>query len=300
MTKLKKISCTNCKKPIYRSAGRINENLKLGHNFYCSKRCESQCRSKKRLLFCEHCGKSFMRTPHAISLHNYCSMSCAAKTNNKKYPKRQAETKTCANVKCGKQFKKSKGNLKYCSIKCRGEAKWYTPEQVLEIIKNTAQKLGRVPVRRELERIDSTCRRFFGSWNNAVIAAGLQPNRSHNQRMYKRANAKAIDGHLCDSASEAIIDNWLSKNKINHQINVPYPKTNYKADWAINFKKRPVFIEYFGLAKDSPRYDRTVKKKKNLCRKHNLELIEIYPRDLYPKLRLNEKLENIMKKFNSV
>lgn len=298
MTQLKKVFCANCKKPIYRSNGRINESIKFKWNFYCSKKCKSQYKSKKKLLICESCSKSFTRRRTKISPHNYCSCSCAAQVNNKKYPKRQAKLKTC--IKCKGKFKKSTGNLKYCSMKCKREAEQKSPQELIKIIRKTADKLKRVPAKRELKEITDTCRRTFGSWNNAIIAAGLKPNRSHNQRMYKCTNIKAIDGHLCDSVSEAIIDNWLTKNKIPHKINTPYPTTNHKADWLINIKKQKVFVEYFGLAKDSPRYDRCVRKKKKLCKKHKLKLIEIYPQDIYSKKSLDNNLRNKFKELTNI
>lgn len=300
MADLKRVFCTNCGKPIYRSVGRINESIKFKWNFYCSKKCLSQHRTKKQQLICENCGKRFMRIPSDISPHNYCSSSCAAIVNNKRYPKnpREGEPKFKTCIKCSKRFRKSTGNLKYCSMKCRVEAeRKYTPRQLIDIIKCAAQKLKRVPAKREIKEITNICPKTFGSWNNAIIAAGLQPNRSHNQRMYKCANVRAIDGHLCDSASEAIIDNWLTKNKIPHKINAPYPTTNHTADWLINIKKQKIFVEYFGLAKDSPRYDRAIRKKKKLCRKYKLKLIEIYPQDLYPKKGLEN---NFKKKFQDL
>ena len=298
MAKLKKVFCAICKKPIYRSIGRINENLKFGHNFYCSKKCQYQHRNKKQLLNCENCGKIFLRYPKNISPHNYCSQSCAAKINNIKYPKRKAKLKICENIKCDKKFKPGEGNLKYCSMKCRREAeRKYTPQQLINIIKRNVQELKRIPAKRELKEIDDICRKYFGSWNNAIIAAGFQPNRSHSQRMYKRTNTIASDGHLCDSVSEALIDNWLTENNIFHEKNAPYPKTNSKADWAIFVGGCKIFVEYFGLANDSPRYDRTIDKKKRLCRKYKIKLIEIYPQDIYPKKFFNSKLKNKFKKL---
>ncbi len=167
--------------------------------------------------------------------------------------------------------------------------KRYTVQDLIDIIRLTDHELKRVPAKRELKNIVDSCIRSFGSWNNAVIAAGLKPNRSHSQRMYKRVNTKALDGHLCDSISEAIIDNWLTNHRIFHIKNVPYPGTNHKADWSI---QKGAFIEYFGLAKDSPRYDRAIQKKRDLCRKHNIQLIEIYPWDLYPEVCLDQKLKS--------
>ncbi|MDP1629092.1 MAG: hypothetical protein Q8L57_00575, partial [bacterium] len=245
-------------------------------------------------LVCVNCGKSFLRQPSQISTHNYCSQSCAATVNNRGYPKRKAELKTC--VRCNKQFKRSKGNLKYCSVKCRVEAeRRYTPEQLIDIIKLATQELKRVPAKRELKEIADICARSFGSWNNAIIAAGLQPNRSHSQRMYKRTTAKAVDGHICDSISELLIDNWLTKNKIKHERNAPYPNTNHRSDWVVNLQGKTIFVEYFGLAKDSPRYDRSIRKKKSLCQKYKIKLLEVYPWDLYPGIKLDDKLK-ILKK----
>lgn len=290
MTKLKKVFCTNCSRPIFRSAGRINENLKFGHNFYCSIKCLSEYRTKKQKLVCENsfCNKRFLREPSDISPHNYCSRSCAAKVNGKKYPKRKARVKICANVLCDRQFK---GKAKYCSIKCASLARQrYTRQDLIDIIKLFVDKIERVPVKRELKEVADACAHLFGSWNKDIIAAGFQPNRSHSQRMYRCTNTKALDGHMCDSTSEAIIDDWFTANGIPHKRNVSYPETNHKADWSIENGK--VFIEYFGLANDSPRYDRAMQKKIQLCQSHKIKLIEIYPSDLYPKACLDSRLRN--------
>ena len=289
---LVKVKCAFCGKEFFRSKGRFNEAKKIGWKQYCSWKCLSRDKIKRKVLYCENCGKHFSRAPNDISPHNYCSHSCAMIVNNKRYSRRRLKPvlKICA--KCGEQFKKSTGNKKYCSMRCRNEAERYAPNELLNIIKNTFKKLGRVPARREiLKGVDKACVKLFGSWNNAIIAAGFQPNRSHSQRMYKRTNTKALDGHLCDSVSELLIDNWFTKNNIGHERNVSYPDTNHKADWGINFKGKTIFVEYFGLAKDSPRYDRSIAKKKTLCCKHKIKLIEVYPWDLYPKINLDTKLK---------
>ncbi len=296
MAKLQKVSCANCNKTFYRSKGRVNEGIKRKWKFYCSKKCEYKHRIKKQLLICENCRKSFFRVPSNISSHNYCSKSCAAIINNKKNPRRKTIFKTC--LKCGKQFKKSTMNKKYCSRECSVAARKSSDKELIEIIKQMAKELQRIPTRREMKK-SSACQKIFGSWNNAIIAAGLTPNRSHSDRMYKRIITKAKDGHSCDSASEAIIDNWLFKNKIPHRKNVPFPNSNFRADWAINLGKDIVFVEYFGLANDSPRYDRSIKEKKSFCKEKNLNLIEIYPQDLYPREFIDKKLKEKFKFLNS-
>jgi len=294
-----KVKCAFCGKEFFRRKGQFNEAKKFRWKQYCSWKCLSKDRTKRRLLFCENCGKSFLRQISQISPHNYCSHSCAMIVNNKKYPRKNGLKpilKTC--IFCGNRYKKSSGNKKYCSMKCRNEAERYAPDELLNIIKNTFKKLGRVPARRELLKgVDKACIRFFGSWNNAVLAAGLVPNRSHNNRMYKRVNARALDGHLYDSISELLIDNWLYKNDISHEKDAHYPGTHHKADWTIIIKKQKIFVEYFGLANDSPRYDRAIiKEKKKLCDKHKISLISIYSKDLYPKNFLDDNLKEKFKK----
>lgn len=161
----------------------------------------------------------------------------------------------------------------------------------MDALKVEAQKLGRVPSKREFGKKAYICVRAFGSWNKSLLAAGLKPHRSHDQRMYKRTNTTAIDGHRCDSVSEALVDDWLTKNRIPHIRNATYPETNCKADWGIS---RKIFIEYFGLADDCPRYDNSINQKRELCRKHGITLYEIFACDLYPTIKLDSKLESLL------
>ncbi len=238
-----------------------------------------------KIFTCENpgCERTFSRFPKDISLHNYCSRSCAVTVNNKKFPKRTAPLKICRNVQCKKQYKKD-GEY-FCSFHCRGEAqRKYSRDELLNLIKEKCMTLGRVPTKRECPEIFSACVNTFGFWNNAIRAAGFEPYRSHDDRMYKRMRTKALDGHVCDSVSEAIIDNWLTEHGIAHERDVIYGATNYKADWQLS---NGTLVEYFGLAKDSPRYDRAVRAKQTLAKEHNLSLIEIYPNDLYPQVPLS-------------
>lgn len=216
-------------------------------------------------------------------MHNYCSMSCAAIVNNQKFPKHIAQYKICRI--CEKQFK---GASTYCSAVCyKKSCVRHKPKDLVVSLRLVIKKLGRVPAKREVPQLASPCIYAFGSWGSAIKAAGFEPNRSHENRMYRRVMTRAKDGHSCDSISEAIIDNWLYKNRIFHEKEVAYPTSHHKADWSIREK---VFVEYFGLAKDSPRYDRDIKIKQDLCKRNGIELIEIYPGDLYPKPKLDSKL----------
>ncbi len=291
-----KIRCHNCKLPFYRELRWVKYNIKINNNNYCSKNCGFDIRKTGKIFKCENvlCSKKFYRAKNNISPHNYCSQSCGATVNNKKFPKRLISEEDRYNVcqQCKLRFFTNWKKKKLCSPKCysllRKDRKKYTEEELLKIIKLSFKKLGRVPAKREMKDILGVCTNTFGSWNKAIEASGLVPNRSHDNRMYKRSMAKAADGHICDSISEAIIDNWLTEHRITHEKGVSYPKTNHKADWAI--KNGKVLVEYFGLTKDSPRYDRDTRRKKNICRRNNIKLIAIYPEDIYPRPNLGNKL----------
>lgn len=288
MAKQREVFCKFCDKKFFRANGRYNEAKKFNWNQYCSKKCLFQDRIRGRMLACENCGKNVLRVPSAISAHNFCSQHCSAIASNK-HRVRDLKMKVC--LYCGNQYRKLKGNRKYCSMECRKNAESYTSKELIESIKKMAKKLKRVPAKREFKNIVDACVKNFGSWNKAILAAGLIPNRSDSQRMYKRTNTRALDGHLCDSISEALIDNWLFKNKISHKRDIFYPTTNHKADWVVEMNGQWIFIEYFGLAKDSKRYDRDIDYKKELCKINKIPLLEIYPQDLYPKNRLIDKLK---------
>jgi len=288
-----KIKCHLCHQHFQTKRAYFTFNKEAGYNSFCSKKCHYKSKWLGKTLSCENpkCDKKFYRSLTNISAFNYCSKSCAAIINNQKFPK--WPKRYCA--KCKKEFKNRES--KYCSWECSRSALYnnrghiatkYTAKEIREHIKNLFDRLGRTPARRELGNMSYAAIRIFKSWNNAISAVGLAPNRSHDHRMYKRSKTKANDGHLCDSISESIIDNWLYKNKIKHSRNVSYPDTNHLADWGIDNNK--TFIEYFGLAKDSPRYDRSIKEKIKICKKHKIKLIDIYPKDLYKTSNFINKL----------
>lgn len=103
--------------------------------------------------------------------------------------------------------------------------------------------------------------------------------------MYKRRKCAAEDGHICNSVSELIIDNWFYKNNIDHQKETPYPKGKFTADWSLS---KNTFVEYFGLVQDSRRYDEEMKKKQQICKDSVITLIEIYSKDLFPEVKLEK------------
>lgn len=259
---------------------------------YCSHKCQYQAMLRGKILSCSRlgCNKQFYRRITEVDKVDkcYCSRSCAVIVNNHDNPKRVKKLRKCLVASCNKMTSIS---MKYCSKNCFTIAQTeFSDDELIMKIKIAAQKLGRTPAKREIGNAANMCIRAFESWNSALVKAGLQPNRSHSQRMYRRTNTVALDGHRCDSISEAIIDNWLTKNRIAHFRNAPYPSTKHKADWGVGER---IFIEYFGLAADSPRYDRSIQVKRELCLKHNMRLIEVYAKDLYPTIKLDEVLKEL-------
>ncbi len=189
---------------------------------------------------------------------------------------------------CGKSFL---GKRKYCSSKCRPKApglpadyQLITKKQIIKKIKEFYQNKKRIPLKEEFYH-RSAARSKFGSWNKAIKAAGFDPNPVLFAKKHK-----ARDGHHCDSFTEKIIDDWLSDHKIKHRRHVPYPQnSSLTADFII--KNR--IIEFFGLSGEIKTYDKLKRKKQKICQKNNIKLIEIYPKDIYPK----NKLQKILKKL---
>ncbi len=272
------VVCTWCGKNFLKDRRRINENIRLGHNFYCSKLCQFSARSKQQRLNCENpnCEKIFKRSPGRLSSHNFCSRSCAAIINNSKFPKRVAIVRYCAGCEV-----KLLNHKKYCSTKCKCDVLTISKTEVIMRIKDFCRQNGRIPVKREFWGIYKPARKYFGTWNKAIEAAGFDPNPVLFAQRHK-----AKDGHICDSIAEMIIDNYLFEKRISHERNFPYPEGSYTAD----FKIGDILIEYFGLAGEHKRYDELRKIKQEIVRIYKLSIVEIYPEDLYPKNNLDKIL----------
>lgn len=277
------VTCSYCSRNFLKDNRHINENLKLHNNFYCSAQCQYSAKTKSRDLICEDpsCKNKFKRTPSTTSFRNFCSQTCYGKLVSLRNESRNKSFKYC--LYCGSRIDRLHT---YCSPKCWGLHHQKSKKEIIKGLQKLAHNLGRTPTKRECS-FNNTCFKQFNSWNNALISAGLIPHRSLNQRMYKRRKCVAKDGHICNSVSELIIDNWLYKNNIDHQKETPYPKGKFIADWSLS---NNIFVEYFGLAQDSRRYDEEIKKKQQICKDSKVTLIEIYSKDLFPKNRLEEIL----------
>lgn len=78
-----------------------------------------------------------------------------------------------------------------------------------------------------------------------------------------------------------IIDGWLFDHSIEHEKEVCYPNSRLRADW----RAGKIYIEYLGLSVNydhwlNDSYHETLLRKRAICKKYNLVLIELYPEDL--------------------
>lgn len=273
---LAKLTCSYCKTSFFRSRGHANETFKLGREPYCSNACLAKSRYRKISVICENpkCKKEFKRRPGSISSHNYCSLSCATVINNTKYPKHPGIRKACSF--CGKQFVSRE---KYCSRICKDKGSSIPKDILINEIKNFYNIHNRIPLKREFESYHAI-RGRFGTWNNAIIAAGFDPNPV----LFSKKHI-AKDGHKCDSLAERIIDDFLFRRGIIHERSVLYPGDK---GLTVDFKIKDYWIEFFGLAGERKRYDVLRDLKIKLAKERNLKLISIYPKHLYQVGKLDE------------
>lgn len=159
-----------------------------------------------------------------------------------------------------------------------------TAEEILVDIKAFYRRNGRIPLKLEYKH-SKAARLRFGTWNKAVIAAGLNPNPVLFAKKYV-----ANDKHVCDSLAEKIIDDWFFARNISHKIHVPYVGTRMTADFEVN----GTLIEFFGLRGQLKSYDKLADKKEQLFKNRHLKVINLYPKDLFPESKLSQRLKFLL------
>lgn len=126
----------------------------------------------------------------------------------------------------------------------------------------------------------------FKTWNKFIRKCGFRPNTKRN-----RKKTLCKDGHIVDSASEAIVDNFLSDNGICHQVHVRYPKTKLISDFFLT--EHGVYVEFFGMP-GRKKYRQKMRRKQFFFEKSGLRVIEILPDDLFAPGALEEKFKEFL------
>ncbi len=278
------IHCSWCGKDVLRDARRVRESEKNNWKTFCNSECLRNSKLKGVTLQCsrEGCSKAFFRKPSELQkiVCSYCSTRCAAIANN---AKREKNVYLCANLKCKQPIDWSR---KYCSNACIPiRESRYTKEVIIHELQSFYKKSDRIPVKQELMKLNQVARNQFGTWNNAIVAAGFDPNPVMFAKHYI-----AKDGHKCDSFAERIIDDFLFRRGITHERSYPYPGNK---GFTVDFKIGEYWVEFFGLAGQHKRYDQLKRQKEDLAKKLKLHIISIYPKDIFPKSSLEMILKPI-------
>ena len=312
------VVCTQCSKKYKKTLHRHKEATKYGYKPFCGKSCSNKYFSKIKNTICKQCGKKIIKknSQYKKTTNHFCNTSCSAKFNNAnrvlsedakqnirngviKYHKElngivKTTVKHC--LCCGKIFKSYKS--KCCSRQCGQIYKFgilpYTKDEVVNKIIEIFTDTNRTPQIRDCERrLTFAAVKFFGTWNKAMKDCGLIPNKSK----YQKTRLKCLDGHMADSISERIIDDWLFNNEIEHDRFKKYPNSNMNCDFYLI--KNDLWVEYFGLhGSGMEEYENSIEVKHNIAKKYNLTLLSITPMNLYK----NNKFEdnNLVTIFESI
>lgn len=290
-----RVICEFCGNNFERSSGRYNEAIKMGWRQFCSPDCQNNAKQKRIELRCSYpeCKKLFVRKVSQILFSDklFCSKPCSAK-----YYARISHDKhvhKCEMPECNEIVISTGPRKKYCSPACLKKYQQlssYSRESVIKSIGNFYDQNGRIPLKYELGAIYAPARRFFGTWNNAIVAAGYDPNPAMFAKHYL-----AKDGHKCDSMAEKIVDDWLSAHKVEHRVHVTYPWNNgMKCDFLVG----DIWIEIFGLEGNVARYDELKKLKLNLAKQHKLRIFTLTLKEVYSKTKLDSILSPLFNQSN--
>lgn len=104
-------------------------------------------------------------------------------------------------------------------------------------------------------------------------------NLLHEKETLPLGQYKSEDGHIVKSQGELIIDNWLYRNGINHAYEHRIQRDDIHLMTDFYLSHINVYVEYWGMISDAT-YRQRKEEKINFYRKHGLNLIELFPRDL--------------------
>lgn len=171
-------------------------------------------------------------------------------------------------------------------------------QQLINDLQKFAKELDRTPFQEEITANKEmagmvTYHRYFDSYSNACIEAGLEPNH----RLFGNKNI-IVDkyGYTHLSKGENEITEFMINSNIKFEKNESLLYRNIfniddfgnkRFDWLIN---ENIAVEYFGMM-DRPEYNERATLKIKMCDDNNICLIELYPEDLNNSLQgVKEKL----------
>ncbi|PZT57504.1 homing endonuclease associated repeat-containing protein [Paenibacillus silvae] len=175
----------------------------------------------------------------------------------------------------------------------------FSKNELIENLLKLSSKLGRTPTCDDLLVDDnapspSTYHRYFGSYSNACLEAGLKVNPINT--FGNTGFHEASDGTLCLSAAEVTITEFLIENDIKFQKEVMYSDIiddercgKKRCDWLLC---DGTVIEYFGMP-ERESYKLKMKQKIELCKDNKIKLIALYRKDLNKLHKIFKPLTNV-------
>lgn len=171
--------------------------------------------------------------------------------------------------------------------------------EMIKDLQDFANELGRTPFQSEVAEnkniaCETSYRRFFGSYSEACVQAGLEPNMNIFGDCKPVLLSKNND--ICLSKYELYITNIFIDNNLKYIKEALYKdiiKDDYRCglkrcDWLID----GIIVEYFGLM-DKDYYKKKVIEKMQICKDNNVRLIDLYPNDIINNFAgLREKFYN--------
>lgn len=261
-------------------------------------------KSSVKSIPCANCGALVTRDTYEVNPQRwFCNCSCAAKANNKRRHSQESRDKVSKSllekIQCGGTYCKGTQRKlrpwvecevcccrfqtygqKFCSRRCRyvweHKIEPYTKETTLLKLQELYRLEGTTPSSKQDGILTHAVGRFFDSWNEAIVAAGLPVNT----QAWARKCIRCKDGHRADSLSEKVLDDWFNAQGIVHERNKRYPEGRFLCDFYLPGPN--LWVEYFGLHRSSSSYTKTMRVKEDLARKHGLNLIGVFPEDLFP------------------
>lgn len=171
-------------------------------------------------------------------------------------------------------------------------------EDLIKDLKTMAEELDRTPSQNDIRffkcmACSAKFAKEFGSWNEAIKAAGLKPN----SKVYY-----STKGEKCYSYYELLFTNMFEDNNIKYTKEDYYKdympiEERYRFDYKIEMNNQTYFVEIFGITCREDYQDR-IKTKIELCRRYNIDLIEVYPKD-FTSYKLEDIYDMLINKINN-
>ena len=222
-------------------------------------------------IVCKHCGKTFFAWPCLKSRKVWCSKTCRSAYLHK----------TCK--QCNKSFdvKQSRPNQLYCSKRCSSLARGFprrknndkTSTCLQDIIDSYLAGENTPSISKRLDvSVFAICRR--------LKLAGIPRRNGGNHTGTYGHMTRARDSHCVKSGLELAVCNWLSEHDIPHEYEPRLPWGTNRNPFHADFRIGDFYVEVWGML-NLKSYREKRREKIQLYHKHNLQLIEIFPRQIY-------------------